>query len=65
MGEEAIPLILEDLRTEGGMWYRALSALTGVKVIREEDRGKVDAIDAAWINWGVREGYITTTADKR
>ena len=65
MGEDVVPLILENLRTAGGRWYRALSDLTGVNVIREEDRGKVKAIRAAWLDWGVREGYIKPSADER
>ena len=65
MGAGVIPLILENMRAEGGWWYQALSQLTGVDVVREEHWGKVDAMDAAWLDWGVREGYLKPSADER
>ncbi len=64
MGENVIPLILENLRASGGHWFMALRSITGESPIREEDRGKIQAIRAAWLEWGVREGYIRPSADK-
>ena len=65
MGEDVIPLILENLRTGGGHWFMALRSITGESPIREEDRGKIQAIRAAWLDWGVREGYIKPSAVER
>ena len=64
MGEDVIPLILENLRTERGHWFMALRSITGKSLIREEDRGKISAIRATWLDWGVREGYIKPSADE-
>ena len=58
MGEDALPLILEDLRQSMDHWFMALRSITGESPIREEDRGKISAIRAAWLDWGVRHGYI-------
>ena len=64
MGEDAIPLILADLQQSMDHWFMALRSITRESPIREEDRGKMQAIRAAWLEWGVREGYITPTAAK-
>lgn len=58
MGKNVIPLILEDLRSDGGHWFMALGTITGESPVRYEDRGKVDAMTAAWVEWGMRQGYV-------
>ena len=58
MGLEAIPLILEDLKQSKAHWFLALRAIAGESPIRPEDRGDVDAMTDAWLDWGRRHGYI-------
>lgn len=60
MGEEAIPLMLAQLRAEGDdpdQWFWALRAITGANPVRPEDQGDVVRMAAAWLKWGDDEGY--------
>lgn len=58
MGDDVIPLILADLRESMDHWFMALRSITGESPIREEDRGKISAMTAAWLDWGRRHKYI-------
>ena len=58
MGEDAIPLILKQLRSEGrqpDQWFWALRAITGVNPVKPADQGDFSKMAAAWLKWG--EGY--------
>ena len=54
MGKEAIPLILRDLEETRAPWFWALNSITGKSPVRPEDRGDVDTMTAAWLDWGRR-----------
>lgn len=58
MGEEAIPLVLRDLKATHDQWFRALRAITGESPVSREDRGDVKAMTTAWLDWGKRRHYI-------
>ncbi len=58
MGSEVLSYILESLRREPDHWFWALNAITGVNPIRDEDRGHIQRMTEAWIEWGIREGYL-------
>ena len=58
MGERAVPLILERMRLQGGLWFHALWDLTGANPVAPEDRGKTDAMQTSWLQWGERNGYV-------
>lgn len=59
MGECAIPLILKDLMREPHHWFVALDKLTGESPeFLEEDRGSIEALSDAWVEWGKDKGYI-------
>jgi type I restriction enzyme M protein len=58
MGERAIPLILEDLRSEPDHWFAALNAITGENPVPRDKWGRVDEMASAWISWGERNGYL-------
>ena len=58
LGPAAIPLILRDLQKAPAMWFMALREITGELPIREQDRGDIEAMRAAWIDWGERNDYI-------
>jgi hypothetical protein len=56
MGDPAVPLILNDLRTRGGHWFWALGAITNAS----PGHTPGDLLEArdAWIDWGKRRGYL-------
>ena len=58
MGKEAIPLILRDLKETHAPWFWALRSIARENPVRPEDRGDVDAMTAAWLDWGKRRLYI-------
>ena len=60
MGKDALPLIFEQLRSEGdqpGHWYLALSEITGVDPVAECDYGYVNRMASAWLDWADENGY--------
>jgi len=58
MGEAVIPLILQDLRERGGLWYQALRILSDADPVPIEVRGDVPKMKEAWLSWGRDKGYI-------
>ena len=58
MGTAAVPLILEELRREPDHWFWALESITEENPVPPEDSGRVKAMTAAWIRWGVERGYL-------
>ena len=58
MGAAAIPMILRDLQQAPALWFMALREIAGELPIRSEDRGNIEAMRAAWIDWGERKEYI-------
>ena len=59
MGKEAIPLILQDLRETRAQWFWALRSIARESPVNPEDRGDVDAMTDAWLEWGRRSQHIT------
>lgn len=60
MGEDAIPLIIAELRSEGDepdQWFWALRAITGANPVAREDQGDVGKMAQAWFKWAEEEGY--------
>ncbi len=58
MGEQAVPLILEELQREPDHWFWALEAITQANPVPPEAAGKVRQMADAWIAWGKQEGYL-------
>ena len=58
MGEEAIPLILQDFPNSGGFWHFALKEITGESPVPESAGGRVEVITEAWLKWGREHKYI-------
>ena len=52
MGKEAIPFILRDLEESPSQWFWALRSIAGESPVRPEDRGNVDTMTTAWLDWG-------------
>ena len=58
MGEQAVPLILEELEREVDHWFPALRQLTGASPVPEESKGNLAKMRDAWLCWGRDEEYI-------
>jgi len=52
MGMPVVPIILEELKREPDHWFWALMAITEENPVLEEDRGYLDKMAEAWIEWG-------------
>lgn len=60
MGEEAVPLLIAQLRSEGNdpdHWFWALGAITATNPVKPEDRGDTVKMAQSWIEWSESEGY--------
>lgn len=57
MGNNAVPLILAELRRNPGHWFWALKAVTGEDPVLPEQRGRIKEMTEAWLLWGHRQGY--------
>jgi hypothetical protein len=57
MGQAAVPLILRELEREPDHWFWALSAITGANPVQPEQRGRLQQMAQAWLEWGRANGY--------
>ena len=57
MKEKAIPLLLQELRDNGGHWFEALRVLTKAQPVPNRYRGNVALMTTAWLQWGQENGY--------
>jgi site-specific recombinase XerC len=57
MGPEALPMILEDLRSNSGQWYWALKAISNEDPVPPRDRGAIKKMKDAWLRWGAEKGF--------
>jgi hypothetical protein len=57
MGPVVIPLILHELETEPHLWFWALKTITGEDPIKPEQRGKIQEMAQAWLQWGKEHDY--------
>jgi len=60
MGEVAIPLVLSELQSAGDEpdhWFWALRVLTDADPVKDEHRGDIAKMAAAWLDWGRKQGY--------
>lgn len=59
MGPEALPLIIEQLRSEGDNpdhWFVALHHITKrIDPVPDEDKGDMSRMSKAWLDWAERE----------
>jgi len=59
IGEQVVPLLLEELQREPDHWFWALESITQQNPVPQDAAGKVRLMAQAWVEWGVRERYIT------
>ncbi|QSJ20300.1 hypothetical protein JYQ62_17295 [Nostoc sp. UHCC 0702] len=57
MGQPVVPLIMRELEREPDHWFWALSAITGANPVKAEQRGRLQQMAQAWIEWGKANGY--------
>ncbi len=58
MGQDAIPLILAEMKSRPGHWFWALKSITGEDPVLPAQRGRVKEMTKAWLNWGIEQGRI-------
>ena len=52
LGNQAVPLLLDELRREPDHWFVALQAITGTNPIPQSASGDVEKMTQAWLAWG-------------
>jgi len=57
MGRAAVPLVLQELRARGGLWFWALHHMTGEDPA--ERSTTIAETRSAWLAWGCRKGYLS------
>ncbi|MHC5730400.1 MAG: hypothetical protein ACYTXY_41090, partial [Nostoc sp.] len=57
MGQPVVPLIMRELEREPDHWFWALNAITRVNPVKSEQRGRLQQMAQAWIEWGKANGY--------
>lgn len=58
MGPDVVPLLLSDLQKTRRHWFWALRHLTGADPVPEKDKGQLDKMIAAWVDWGKSKGKL-------
>jgi len=58
LGAPALPLILAQLEASLDHWFVALVNIAGENPVAEADRGNLEAMRAAWLDWGRQRGLI-------
>lgn len=62
MGLPALPLIFVEMQREPDFWFDALRSITGIgddeDPVRPEDRGNLQAMTSAWLEWATRNEYV-------
>lgn len=59
LGQDAIPLILAELRREPDHWFWALESITDENPVPPADAGNVSAAARAWLKWGEACGFVS------
>ncbi len=57
MGDDAVPLLLQELEREPDHWFYALWAITGADPVPLEYRGNIREMAKAWVNWGKQQNH--------
>lgn len=58
LGQEVLPLIIDDLKISDSHWFYALEALTGCNPIKENHKGIIPLMKNDWIEWA-KENNLT------
>ena len=55
LGEDALPLIIDDLKKTDTHWFYALESITGENPIKKEHRGVIPMMKVDWIEWATQK----------
>jgi hypothetical protein len=58
MGNEALPLILSELKQRPDQWFAALKEIAKLSPLPEADRADPRKARDAWLAWGKEKGLI-------
>lgn len=58
MGQDAIPLVLNEMQRQPGHWFWALRAISGADPVPAEHIGNVAAMTDDWLGWGREHRYL-------
>lgn len=58
MGDDIVPILLEDMKLNRNHWFHALSEITNENPILPEHAGNIEDMINDWINWGDSENLI-------
>lgn len=56
LGQDVVPLLLRELEVRPSLWFTALREISGANPVRPEDRGHIDKMAQAWLQWGKEQG---------
>jgi len=59
MGDDVIPILLDELRTKPDLWFLALEIITSENPVKQEHAGHFDLMIKDWIEWGRNRGHIS------
>jgi hypothetical protein len=51
LGEQVLPLLIEELRENNNHWFIALNEITGINPVLKEHIGNVEQMREDWIKW--------------
>jgi hypothetical protein len=58
LGTSILPQLLRDLRDNGGLWFPALEAITGVTLGTAGERQRYRDLRQLWLAWGHEANLI-------
>lgn len=58
LGLRALPLIFSELERAPNYWFDALRSITHEDPVRAEDRGDLQAMKGAWLDWAADHDYV-------
>lgn len=58
LGPKVLPYILNDLKVSDGLWFNALSNITGLNPIPPNYYGNFNMMRDIWLSWGRENKYI-------
>lgn len=58
LGQEVVPILLEELRQRPTHWFHALQSITGEDPITTSHRGSIREMADDWIRWGIHNGRL-------
>lgn len=58
LGPKALQFIFDELERAPNYWFDALRSITHDDPVRPEDRGNLQAMKRAWLDWAADQEYV-------